>query len=154
MFVYGFKVEHIKVLMDANNKLYICWHVCLLTWNKACAFSLYAKLSAISICPKDFSFQNLLVIVNISLGLIERGLFSFPCLTEEIADLTDQLSDGGKSVHELQKAKKKIEMEKEELQASLEESEAALEVQTRLLMPELHRAYCVNMSYQFSPNRI
>lgn len=49
-------------------------------------------------------------------------------LAEEIADLTDQLSDGGKSVHELQKAKKKIEMEKEELQASLEESEAALEV--------------------------
>lgn len=43
--------------------------------------------------------------------------------------MTDQLSDGGKSVHELQKAKKKIEMEKEELQASLEESEAALEVQ-------------------------
>lgn len=50
-------------------------------------------------------------------------------MTEEITDLTDQLSDGGKSVHELQKAKKKIEMEKEELQASLEESEAALEVQ-------------------------
>lgn len=48
--------------------------------------------------------------------------------TEEIADLTDQLSDGGKCVHELQKSKKKIEMEKEELQASLEESEAALEV--------------------------
>lgn len=45
-----------------------------------------------------------------------------------MADLTDQLSDGGKSVHELQKMKKKIEMEKEELQASLEESEAALEV--------------------------
>lgn len=50
------------------------------------------------------------------------------CPTEEVADLTEQLSDGGKSVHELQKAKKKIEMEKEELQASLEESEAALEV--------------------------
>lgn len=48
--------------------------------------------------------------------------------SEEIVDLTDQLSDGGKSVHELQKTKKKIEMEKEELQASLEESEAALEV--------------------------
>lgn len=47
---------------------------------------------------------------------------------EEITDLTDQLSDGGKSVHELQKARKKIEMEKEELQASLEELEAALEV--------------------------
>lgn len=50
---------------------------------------------------------------------------------EEIADLTDQLSDGGKSVHELHKAKKKMEMEKEELQASLEESEAALEVRGR-----------------------
>lgn len=49
-----------------------------------------------------------------------------------MADLTDQLSDGGKSVHELQKAKRKIEMEKEELQASLEESEAALEVQHTL----------------------
>ena len=48
--------------------------------------------------------------------------------SEEIGDLTDQLSDGGKSVHELQKAKKKMEMEKEELQGSLEESEAALEV--------------------------
>ena len=48
--------------------------------------------------------------------------------SEEIADLTDQLSDGGKSVHELQKMKKKMEMEKEELQGSLEESEAALEV--------------------------
>ncbi|PWS22338.1 hypothetical protein DKP78_18910, partial [Enterococcus faecium] len=33
---------------------------------------------------------------------------------EEITDLTDQLSDGGKSVHELQKMKKKLEMEKEE----------------------------------------
>uniref|UniRef100_A0A3Q2XCM9 Myosin heavy chain 16 n=1 Tax=Hippocampus comes TaxID=109280 RepID=A0A3Q2XCM9_HIPCM len=56
----------------------------------------------------------------------------------EIADLTDQLSDGGKSVHELQKAKKKIEMEKEELQASLEESEAALEAEeTKLLRLQL-----------------
>uniref|UniRef100_A0A3B4U8Y3 Myosin tail domain-containing protein n=1 Tax=Seriola dumerili TaxID=41447 RepID=A0A3B4U8Y3_SERDU len=57
---------------------------------------------------------------------------------QEVADLTDQLSDGGKSVHELQKAKKKIEMEKEELQASLEESEAALEVEeTKVLRLQL-----------------
>uniref|UniRef100_A0A3Q3X8I9 Myosin tail domain-containing protein n=1 Tax=Mola mola TaxID=94237 RepID=A0A3Q3X8I9_MOLML len=57
---------------------------------------------------------------------------------QEIADLTDQLSDGGKSVHELQKAKKKIEMEKEELQASLEESEAALEAEeTKVLRLQL-----------------
>ncbi|XP_063749521.1 putative uncharacterized protein MYH16 isoform X2 [Eleginops maclovinus] len=48
---------------------------------------------------------------------------------EEVADLTDQISDGSKSVHELQKAKKKMEMEKEEIQASLEECEAALEAE-------------------------
>lgn len=62
---------------------------------------------------------------------LSRDVTATLCPAEEIADLTDQLSDGGKSVHELQKAKKKIEMEKEELQASLEESEAALEVQAR-----------------------
>uniref|UniRef100_A0A3P9JM99 Myosin tail domain-containing protein n=1 Tax=Oryzias latipes TaxID=8090 RepID=A0A3P9JM99_ORYLA len=56
----------------------------------------------------------------------------------EITDLTDQLSDGGKSVHELQKARKKIEMEKEELQASLEELEAALEAEeTKVLRLQL-----------------
>jgi len=57
--------------------------------------------------------------------------------SEEIGDLTDQLSDGGKSVHELQKARKKMEMEKEELQGSLEESEAALEVRRRAACPRL-----------------
>jgi len=62
--------------------------------------------------------------------------------TEEIADLTDQLSDGGKSVHELQKAKKKIEMEKEELQGSLEESEAALEVHPASLSVVEPRVLC------------
>lgn len=64
-------------------------------------------------------------------------------MAEEIADLTDQLSDGGKSVHELQKAKKKIEMEKEELQASLEESEAALEVQSFSTL-ECMNTYCLS----------
>lgn len=61
---------------------------------------------------------------------------------EEIADLTDQLSDGGKSVHELQKAKKKIEMEKDELQASLEESEAALEVTYLQQICKLEMYWC------------
>jgi len=37
-------------------------------------------------------------------------------LPDEIHDLTDQLSDGGRSVHELEKARKRLEMEKEELQ--------------------------------------
>lgn len=81
------------------------------------------------------------------------GSFFFFQLAEEIADLTDQLSDGGKSVHELQKAKKKIEMEKEELQASLEESEAALEVRASALTgqnrlcPVIHR-----FDYFFPPS--
>lgn len=72
------------------------------------------------------------VLVSGQTGEHKQFSFYFLCLTEEIADLTDQLTDGGKSVHELQKAKKKIEMEKEELQASLEESEAALEVRGRI----------------------
>lgn len=62
------------------------------------------------------------------MALLLGALNNDDVISEEITDLTDQLSDGGKSVHELQKMKKKIEMEKEELQASLEESEAALEV--------------------------
>ncbi len=48
-------------------------------------------------------------------------------VSDEIADLTDQLGEGGRSVHELEKARKRLEMEKEELQAALEEAEAALE---------------------------
>ena len=47
--------------------------------------------------------------------------------TEEVRELTDQLTDGGRSVHELEKARKRLEMEKEELQSALEEAEAALE---------------------------
>ncbi|NWI83261.1 MYH7 protein, partial [Dryoscopus gambensis] len=48
-------------------------------------------------------------------------------LQEEIADLTDQISLGGKTIHELEKVKKMLESEKSEIQASLEEAEGALE---------------------------
>uniref|UniRef100_T1IQ65 Myosin heavy chain, muscle n=1 Tax=Strigamia maritima TaxID=126957 RepID=T1IQ65_STRMM len=48
-------------------------------------------------------------------------------LADEIRDITDQLSEGGRSVHELEKSRKRLELEKEELQAALEEAEAALE---------------------------
>ena len=48
-------------------------------------------------------------------------------ILDEIHDLTDQLSDGGRSVHELEKARRRLELEKEELQSALEEAEAALE---------------------------
>ena len=48
-------------------------------------------------------------------------------LAEEIKDLIDQLSSGGKSVHELEKSMKRVVLEKEELQVALEEAEISLE---------------------------
>lgn len=44
-------------------------------------------------------------------------------LAEEIADLTDQISLGGKTIHELEKVKKVLESEKNDIQAALEEAE-------------------------------
>ncbi len=46
---------------------------------------------------------------------------------EEIRDLSDQLSDGGRNVHELDKARKRLQLEKEELQTALEDAEGLLE---------------------------
>ncbi|XP_064378587.1 myosin heavy chain, skeletal muscle, adult-like isoform X2 [Dromaius novaehollandiae] len=48
-------------------------------------------------------------------------------LQQEIADLTEQIAEGGKVIHELEKVKKQIEQEKSEIQAALEEAEASLE---------------------------
>lgn len=56
---------------------------------------------------------------------VKTYLFFF--WSEEIRELTDQLSEGGRSVHEVEKAKRRLEMEKEELQAALEEAESTLE---------------------------
>ena len=44
-------------------------------------------------------------------------------MTEEISDLTEQLSEGGKSIHELEKLRKQLEQEKTEIQSALEEAE-------------------------------
>ena len=49
-------------------------------------------------------------------------LFIFPP-SEEIADLSDQISQGAKTIHELEKMKKGLDMEKSEIQAALEEAE-------------------------------
>lgn len=46
-----------------------------------------------------------------------------PPPTEEITDLTDQISQGAKTIHELEKMKKGLEVEKNEIQAALEEVE-------------------------------
>merc|ERR1712228_597701 len=48
-------------------------------------------------------------------------------LGNEIKDIMDQISEGGKSIHEIDKIRKRLEAEKMELQAALEEAEGALE---------------------------
>merc|ERR1712183_135192 len=59
-------------------------------------------------------------------------------LADEISDLTDQLTTGGKSLHEMSKARKKAQLETEELRAALEEAEGALELEeSRVLRLQL-----------------
>merc|ERR1711902_69147 len=48
-------------------------------------------------------------------------------LSNEIKDIMDQISEGGRSIHEIDKIRKRFEAEKLELQAALEEAEGALE---------------------------
>merc|ERR1712073_88980 len=48
-------------------------------------------------------------------------------LSNEIKDIMDQISEGGRSIHEIEKIRKRLEAEKMELQAALEEAEGALE---------------------------
>lgn len=42
---------------------------------------------------------------------------------EEITDLTDQISQGNKTIHELEQMKKVLDSEKSNIQAALEEAE-------------------------------
>merc|ERR1711872_691657 len=48
-------------------------------------------------------------------------------LSNEIKDIMDQISEGGRSIHEIDKIRKRLEAEKMELQSALEEAEATLE---------------------------
>merc|ERR1711862_163567 len=48
-------------------------------------------------------------------------------LSNEIKDIMDQISEGGRSIHEIDKIRKRLVAEKMELQAALEEAEGALE---------------------------
>merc|ERR1711973_865005 len=43
-------------------------------------------------------------------------------LSNEIKDIMDQISEGGRSIHEIDKIRKRLEAEKLELQAALEEA--------------------------------
>lgn len=46
-------------------------------------------------------------------------------LTEEIADLTEHITENGKMIGDLEKAKKQAEVEKSELRLALEEAEVS-----------------------------
>merc|ERR1711962_1037952 len=48
-------------------------------------------------------------------------------LSNEIKDIMDQISEGGRSIHEIDKIRKRLEAEKMELQAALEEAEGTPE---------------------------
>merc|ERR1719431_872033 len=48
-------------------------------------------------------------------------------LSNEIKDIMDQITEGGRAIHEIEKVRKRLEAEKLELQAALEEAEATLE---------------------------
>ena len=49
------------------------------------------------------------------------------CLSVEIKDIMDQITEGGRSIHEIDKIRKRLEAEKLELEAALSEAEGALE---------------------------
>lgn len=44
-------------------------------------------------------------------------------IPDEILDLTDQISQGGKTIHELERMKKILDVEKGDIRAALEEAE-------------------------------
>ena len=48
-------------------------------------------------------------------------------LSNEIKDIMDQISEGGRSIHEIDKIRKRLEAEKLELEAALSEAEGTLE---------------------------
>merc|ERR1712168_1321441 len=48
-------------------------------------------------------------------------------LSNEIKDIMDQITEGGRSIHEIDKIRKRLEAEKMELQSALSEAEGALE---------------------------
>lgn len=57
--------------------------------------------------------------------ITNKCIISVLVSSEEIIDLTDQISMGGKTIHELEKLKKGLETEKNDIQAALEEAEVS-----------------------------
>merc|ERR1712038_1495668 len=50
-------------------------------------------------------------------------------LSDEIKDLMEQISEGGRSIHEIEKQRKRLESEKMELEGALGDAETALEAE-------------------------
>lgn len=73
------------------------------------------------------SVKSWITFCNILYSKISPWCSTF-CVTpiEEIADLTEQVAEGGKAIHELEKVKKQIEQEKGDLQSALEEAEVII----------------------------
>jgi len=66
-------------------------------------------------------------------------------LSNEIKDIMDQISEGGRSIHEIDKIRKRLEAEKHELQAALEEGEGALEQEeNKVLRAQLELSQVTN----------
>ena len=55
--------------------------------------------------------------------------------TEEIVELTEQISREGKTIHELEKIKKVLDVEKSNIRAALEEAEVTLLLTTSIPQP-------------------
>ena len=55
-------------------------------------------------------------------------------LGEEIKDLMEQISEGGRNIHEIEKMRKKLEAEKFELEGALGDAETALEQEENKLL--------------------
>ena len=53
------------------------------------------------------------------------------CIAEEIADLTEQIAENGKSIHELEKSRKQMELEKADIQMALEEAEVSMSLEAK-----------------------
>merc|ERR1719454_1661236 len=62
-----------------------------------------------------------------SLAQLEEVRRENKVLSNEIKDIMDQISEGGRSIHEIDKIRKRLEAEKMELEAALSEAEGALE---------------------------
>merc|ERR1739842_251555 len=62
-----------------------------------------------------------------SLAQLEEVRRENKVLSNEIKDIMDQISEGGRSIHEIDKIRKRLGAEKLELQAALSEAEGALE---------------------------